>query len=163
MTTDVPVPRAAAAFSADERDRLAALLVQYRELVRRSAAGETLANEQEQAVVSTLESLWLVEGCWRRDVAAWREMAAVRARLAKLRATATAEDYVKSSLAGLAELKASGGRRMFATADSTLFKLRHREQELEVVHPHLFSSVEVAAFLRWDCARRVLRWSNVRD
>ena len=159
VIAEVPVPRAAASFSPEERDRLVALLEQYRDLVRRVAVGETLTREEERLAVLTLESLWLVEGCWRRDVASWREMGAVRSRLAKLRAKATPEDELRSGLAGLAELKAaaSGGRRLFASADPALFRLRHREQELEVVHPHLFLSVEVAAFLRWDCARRASR------
>ena len=92
VIAEVPVPRAAASFSPEERERLVTLLEQYRELVRRVAVGETLTREEERLAVLTLESLWLVEGCWRRDVASWREMGAVRLRLAKLRATATPED-----------------------------------------------------------------------
>ncbi len=153
VLTEAKVRRPAAEFTDAERKRLSQLLEQYRDLVRRTACGEEIGKRDEQVAAAVLEALWLVEG-WRRDVAAWREM------VAKLRATATAEDEVKSGLAGLAELKASasGGRRLFASADPTLFRLRHREQELEVVHPHLFCSVEAAAFLRWDCARRVSRW-----
>jgi hypothetical protein len=160
VLTEAKVRRPAAEFTDAERKRLSQLLEQYRDLVRRTACGEEIGKRDEQVAAAVLEALWLVEGCWRRDVAAWREMVAVRSRLAKLRATATAEDEVKSGLAGLAELKASAssGRRLFASADPTLFRLRHREQELEVVHPHLFCSVEAAAFLRWDCARRASRW-----
>lgn len=156
--------RPAATFSDAERDRLSALLERYRSLVQRGVAGEALSDEDERAVLQLLESLWLVPGCWPRDVAAWREMATVRAWLLTVRARSSPEDEIRSGLAGLAEIKAqeSGGPRLFASADPTLFRLRHRESELEVVHPHLFCSVHVAAFLRWDTARRAMRWSNER-
>ena len=164
VMNETVVDRPAASFSDAERDRLSGLLERYRSLVRRGVAGEALSDEDERAVLQLLESLWLVPGCWPRDVAAWREMEDVRRRLVAVRSRSSPEDEIRSGLAGLSEIKAkeTGGPRLFASADPTLFRLRHRESELEVVHPHLFCSVHVAAFLRWDTARRAMRWSNER-
>lgn len=154
VSAEAMVPHPAAEFSDAERDRLARLLERYRALVARAAAGDVLRNADETIAARLIESLWLLDRCWPRDVAAWREMAGVRSRLASCRATAA--DAVQSGLAGLVALKAepSGGRRLFAGNDATLFELRHRQLELEVLHPHLFSGLHVAAYLRWNATRR---------
>lgn len=164
VLADAMVQRPTAVFSDAERDRLAGLLERYRSHVERAAGGDVLTARDEQTVVQLLEALWLVASCWPRDLTAWREMKDVRSRLLTVRARSSPEDEVRSGLAGLAEIKAkeTGGPRLFASADPTLFRLRHRESELEVVHPHLFCSVHVAAYLRWDTARRAMRWSNER-
>ena len=155
------LPRAPSAeFTDAERDRLSAVLERYRGIVARAAAGEAIDSREEQAAAKSLEALWLMEICWRRDIAAWREMVAVRDRLQSLRLKATPESEQESLVAGLAEMQAgrSAPCRPASGGDSTLFRLSHRERELEVVHPHLFCSVHVAAFLRWETARRARRW-----
>lgn len=123
-----PVQRRAAVLDAAELGRLGKLLEQYRTLVVRAAVGESLAAGEYAAVEQLLEQLWLPLSCWPRDVAAWREAVAVRARLVGV---------------------ADGGP---ATARVTAW--RDRLMELELLHPHLLCGLEVAAAYRWECGMR---------
>jgi len=121
-----PGPRRAAVLDKAEAKRLGELLEQYRVFVGRAAAGESLATWEYAVIEQVLRQLWLPLSCWPRDVAAWREAAMVRARLA--------------------------GAAGSASAQVTAW--RDRLVELELLHPHLLCGLDVAAAFRWESGAR---------
>jgi hypothetical protein len=120
------VRRRAAVLDEAELERLGELLERYRAFVGRAAAGESLATWEYAVVEQVLEQLWLPLSCWPRDVAAWRESVAIRARLAG---------------------DADGGS---ASAPAW----RDRLVELELLHPHLLCGLDAAAAFRWESGAR---------
>lgn len=126
-----PTRRRAAELDAAELCRLCELLERYRTCVARAAAGESLEVSEYALVERLLEQLWLPPSCWPRDVAAWREFAALRERMS---------DPVDWELAG---------PRQAAR--------RHRLAELELLHPHVLCGLHVAAVFRWKSGARLGR------
>lgn len=123
-----PSRRRAAEQDAAELGRLAKLLERYREIVARAAAAEPLRQLDYLQAEQLLEALWLPLSCWVRDVSAWRESAVIG-------------EHLEIDVAG----EPAGARGRSG---------RLRQAELEVLHPHLFSSLTVAAEFCWQSGKR---------
>lgn len=108
-----------------ELGRLAGVLSRYRGYVARAVAGDVLASSEYVLAEHLLEQMWLPASCWARDVSAWRESAVIGERL-----------------------------EARAVSEALVVALRHRQGELELLHPHLFSSLPVAAAFRWESGAR---------
>lgn len=108
-----------------ELGRLAGVLSRYRAYVARAVAGDVLASSEYVLAEHLLEQVWLPASCWARDVSAWRESAVIGERL-----------------------------EVGAVSEARAVALRHRQAELELLHPHLFSSLPVAAAFRWESGAR---------
>ena len=125
---EIPSRRRATELDEAELGRLVELLERYRAVVARAAAGEPLRQLDYLQAEQLLEALWLPLSCWARDVAAWRESAVIG-------------EHLEVDVAG----EPAGAHGCSG---------RLRQAELEVLHPHLFSSLTVAAKFRWQSGMR---------
>jgi hypothetical protein len=123
----------------------------YRSLVRKAAAGEATASDKASALV-TARAMKLPESQWRRDVAAFRELARVDSEIR------TFNDTEQQRAAQLATLQREIGRaqklirdcesaaKMLSTAAHTAYAhCVQRQDDLTAKFPHLFAPIDEAA------------------
>lgn len=128
---DPPPP---ASMEEHQRARLTAAAQEYRTLVNRAAAGETMSEADYTAAEAALEALGLPAAAWARDTAAAREHAALGPKLVEARR------HADDAAARLREIAGDAGE--LARLEKQVRELRAEAYTLQRVVPHRVVGLE---------------------